>query len=70
MENFIGSIFRKAKPCSECGKTHNGNYLLELWSDGRSRITCDKCRRLHWEADILMGVIQAVPDVENPFSTG
>ena len=68
MENFIGAIFRgKAQPCSECGKPHDGNCLLELWSDGGSRITCDKCRRLHREADVLMGVIRTVPDDENPF---
>jgi hypothetical protein len=47
--------------CSECGKPHDGNYLLEIIprdNGGRHYlVTCDECRRLHWEADVLMGLI-------------
>ena len=41
------------KKCDECGKPHDGNCLVELHPDGRVNITCDKCRRLHQEADVL-----------------
>jgi hypothetical protein len=58
MTGIFGRLLESHGKCDECGKDHEGNYLLGTFSDGRDKVTCDKCRRLHDEADRLMGVLK------------
>ena len=53
----MGQLFAP-DACDECHKPTGGNCLVEFHPNGERRVICDKCRRLHREADVLMGLIK------------
>ena len=53
---LIEQLFGASDICDECHKPTGGNCLIELHPNGKRRVICDQCRRLHWEADVLMGL--------------
>jgi hypothetical protein len=57
MKDIISMILNnRGGNCHACGKPHEGNCLMGETDDGKVVVVCDKCRRVHDEANRLMGL--------------